>query len=564
MSFSIQQKLFFLLSGLTIVVLIIVLLAVNSTATSTIRQEVLTNFKQTQGFFQIEQNLRYDRLVESAYLIQENSTFKANVQINDPATVQQVVRQFALFIKADLFVVTNQTGEVLSWLGDSLKTGINLKESRATVRDAINGEEPPLNVLWPDLWAVGDMLFQVVTVPMYYGNSLLGTITLGTEFTNADAMELKQNTPLEITFFLDNEPIATSGDSTGATKHSEVISNNKSLIDSVLIQRVISEPFTYTMNDKEQFSFISPLGKGEPALYLASVSADEELAILSKMQRSILIIAGVAVLIILPLAIFLGRFFSKPVNRLTAAMSRVEMGEFDVSVTSSSDDEIGRMTKSFNNMVVGLKERFALQKYVGSHTLQMIQSSTEKEVKLGGRKTELTILFSDIRGSTVTIEENDPEVFVQELNKLLSFQSEIVVKHEGSIDKYVGDSIIALFSGKKAIEKAVACAAEMQQQFKDNSKTKDPFFKGLGIGVNYGTVVLGNMGGERRMDYTVIGPEVNLCARLCDAAEPGQILIPAYLTKNIILKKPLKIGKSVHKELKGFSKEVTVVEIIYG
>lgn len=84
MSLSIQQKLFLLLSGLTIAVLVAVLWAVNSTASTTIREDVLADFKQTQGFFQIEQSLRYDRLVESAYLIQENSTFKANVQLNDP------------------------------------------------------------------------------------------------------------------------------------------------------------------------------------------------------------------------------------------------------------------------------------------------------------------------------------------------------------------------------------------------------------------------------------------------------------------------------------------------
>jgi class 3 adenylate cyclase len=563
MQFSIQQKLFFLLCGLTVVVLVAVLLAVNSTASTTIREDVLSGFKQTQGFFKVEQNLRYDRLVESAYLIQENSTFKANVELNDPPTVNYVVEQFGLFIKADLFVVTNDRGSVLSWLGRPDMNGKNLSSSRKTVAEALRGVDPPFNIEWPELWAIDGELFQVVTVPTYLGNSLIGTITLGTRLTAEDAKELTQNTSLDITFFLNRKPIASSADSPSQISYDSFLDKNSALIDSVLSKRSTGEPFTNYLGDTENFGFISPLGKGESAFYIATVPTAKKLSVLSKMQRNIFIIAGIALLIIIPLVMFLGRFFSRPVNRLTRAMARVEQGQFDVSVTPSTNDEIGQMTVMFNKMVGGLKERFALQKYVGSHTLDMIQSSADDEVKLGGRKTELAILFSDIRGSTSTIESCDPEEFVAELNKLLSQQSQIVVDHEGSIDKYVGDSIIALFSGEDALQRAMECSIDMQKTYNQSIKDKEPFFGGLGIGLNFGTAVLGNMGGDRRMDYTVIGPEVNLCARLCDAAPPGKILIPEYLIKNIILEKTNKVSAPINKSLKGFSKKINIVEIHY-
>lgn len=465
-------------------------------------------------------------------------------------------------------MVTNAQGKVLSWLNRPEKTNANLAETRSTIREALKGVEPPLNVLWPDLWSEGDILYQVVTVPVFTGrgvtSTLLGTITLGTELTAADAKELKQNTPLDVTFFLDRKPFASSGDQSTDYMYNSFINDNEALIDSVLNYRVISDPVTYNSDGSELFSFVSPLGKGESAFYIASVPAAEELAILSKMQNNILLISAIAILVIIPLAIFLGRLFLEPINRLTDAMTRVETGDFNISVAPSSDDEIGRMTKSFNTMVGGLRERFALQKYVGTHTLDMIKSSTNENAELGGQKTELAILFSDIRNSTQTIEKNDPNKFVRELNKLLSFQSEIVEKYNGSIDKYVGDSMIALFNGKEALNMAVNCAIDIQKKFLEDSKNGASFFKGLGIGVNYGSVVLGNMGGKKRMDYTVIGPEVNLCARLCDAAKSGQILMPEYLIKNAKLNGAVKLGTSDVKKLKGFSKNLKVVEIHYG
>ena len=146
MGLKISTKLIILLIGLTLIVLVTVLTAVNNTFSKTLNEDIVLDFSQLQGFFKQQQTLQYDRLVESAYLISENSNFKANVELNDPASATQSVREFALFIKSDLFVVTNDQGRVIGWLNNEERIGMDLS-MRSSVEDALNGMVPVLNPL---------------------------------------------------------------------------------------------------------------------------------------------------------------------------------------------------------------------------------------------------------------------------------------------------------------------------------------------------------------------------------------------------------------------------------
>ena len=562
MSLNLQTKLFLVLSGLTILVLVIVLFAVNRVATNSITQEVVADFDQTQGFFQRSRTLRYDRLIESAFLIQENSTFKANMDLNDPSTMQYVVEQdFAPIVKADLFVVTNKTGMVLSWLGRPGKAGTDLS-NQPTINDALRGIEPPLESTWPDLWAVNGMLYQVVSVPVFTQNEMIGTITLGSQFTNVEATNLMQNTSLEVIFVLNGKPFTTSAAALDTTAIHNLLDSRKPLIDSLLANNTISEPFLESFNGEDYFSFISPLGKGEHAFYIASVPVAVELQILEKIQNNIYFIAIIAILAIIPVAIYFGRIISGPVKSLSDAMVKVQKGDLNVSVEKQTDDEIGSLAQSFNEMIVGLRERFTLQKYVGGHTLEMLKQNSEGDVKLGGTRKEMAILFTDIRNSTELIQNASPEKFIQELNKTLTNQAEYVSYFNGSIDKFIGDSMVALFTGDDALYRAVKCSISIQKQF-EQEYAESPYFDGLGIGVNFGSMVLGNMGADKRMDYTVIGSEVNLCARLCSTAQKGEILVPRKIADRFLTNNNVTFDPIDHRTLKGFSKEFEIVKISY-
>ena len=110
-----------------------------------------------------------------------------------------------------------------------------------------------------------------------------------------------------------------------------------------------------------------------------------------------------------------------------------------------SRDEVGDLARRMNEMVVGLSERFQLAKFVSAETMAAIKAADFRGVRLGGERRRVTMLFCDIRGYTAFAERHDPEAVVEVLNLYFQHQADIVAKHQGDIDKFVGDQIVAVF-----------------------------------------------------------------------------------------------------------------------
>jgi class 3 adenylate cyclase len=563
MRINIQTKLFILLVGITALILTGVLYVITITVSEMIEERIISNFNDKQAYFQKQQSLVFDRLAESCYLIGENSTFKANVELNDPPTVYAAIMEFANFTKADLFIVTDNQGKVLARLDQPDQYGDYITDRPSVVR-ALNGIEPELNPNWAELWAIDGYLFQVATVPLYYGDyRIIGSISLGTLVTRVEALDLKGESNIDITMFLNNFVIASTLTDTLSSTYIdslEAFSNyHNDLKDSVLANLQPSNAISTKLLSEEVYAFISPLGEGEPAHYVATVQKSTELRILEAVQDNILITAVISLGITIVLAFFLGQTFSQPILRLVRGMNKVKKGDLSISVDPTTKDEIGLLTSTFNEMIVGLRERLNLMKYVGSHTIDMIQKSSQDEVSLGGDRKELAVLFSDVRGFTAFSEHRSPEDVIQMLNRYLGYQAELVTKHYGSVDKFVGDEMVALFFGDDALKRAIDCSIEIQQMAKKRWET-DADKITVGIGINYGPVILGNMGAKERMDYTVIGATVNLGARLCASAEPEQILVRKDLVGWV--DQTYKFGESRKMSFKGFSNEIEIIEVL--
>ncbi|HHM02539.1 MAG TPA: HAMP domain-containing protein [Caldithrix abyssi] len=557
MRVSIQNKLFLALTGLTLMVLAGVLYAVTTILAREIEKDVIAGFRNTQQIFREQQSLIYDRLVESSYLISENSTFKANVTLADPRSVNFSIDEYAAFTKVDLFVVTDKNGKVLGRLSEPEKYGDDLSV-RSTVFEAMQGAEPDSVILWPELWGIAQNLFQVVSLPVYAGESIVGTLTLGTLFTSVEARSLKGAGNIDISIFYNDRII---GSTIGNELHrgiEDMARKNRTAIDTVLQFASPTPAFIDTLNGVAQFVFISPLGRGEKAYYIATVPAAEELTVLNTIRENIFYIAASFLLLTLLLAFFLGRTFSLPIQRLARGMEKVTAGHLDIRITPSTRDEIGTLTETFNEMIQGLRERLHLSKYVGRHTLDMVSGVATDEMALGGTRQELAVLFSDIRGFTAYSENRSPEEVIAMLNRYLGFQAEIVEQYDGSVDKFVGDEMFALFSGEQATERAVQCAFDIQERVKREHEN-DPVPIYIGIGINYGAVILGNMGAEKRMDYTALGATVNMGARLCGAAAAESVLLPKPLADS--LKIPVKIKEVYLMAFKGFSEKIKIAEV---
>jgi|GEM_PF-1191050 len=166
--------------------------------------------------------------------------------------------------------------------------------------------------------------------------------------------------------------------------------------------------------------------------------------------------------------------------------------------------------------------RNAFSKYVSPEIIADIIRDPST-LQLGGTRREMTVLFSDIRGFTTYSEKRSPEEVVSILNEYLDAMTRVIIEHKGTLDKYVGDAIMAIWGAPRAepaaisAKRAVTTAVRMLEKLDElrakwQREDKEPL--DMGIGINTGTMVVGNMGSELRMDYTVIGDAVNLGARV--------------------------------------------------
>ena len=186
---------------------------------------------------------------------------------------------------------------------------------------------------------------------------------------------------------------------------------------------------------------------------------------------------------------------------------------------------------SFEDLSGINKVKSTFKKYVSENIVdELLQNETSLE--LGGAQSEVCVLFCDIRGFTSLSENMKPSDVVQLLNSYFEAMIDVVFTNNGTLDKIIGDELMVLYGvplkSKNDCQSAVNSAKEMLKTLEDfnkkNTKHNLPKLE-VGIGVNYGKVVSGNIGSERQMNYTVIGDSVNLASRLCSHAKPGEIVI---------------------------------------
>ena len=241
-------------------------------------------------------------------------------------------------------------------------------------------------------------------------------------------------------------------------------------------------------------------------------------------EAAVVLLGAVVALV---LVFFTAGRIVRPIEEVAEAVGRVAGGDFGVRAPVRRADEVGLLAWQFNEMVHALAQRRELSRYVSSDTMRRVESGAR------GHDTEriiATILFSDVRNFTAYSSRQRAETVVAVLNELLQTQADIVARHGGSVDKFVGDEVMVVFSDDDHLERAVACARDMQAAVR-SILTREGI--GLGIGVHSGFVVRGDMGSRDRVDHTVIGSTVNLAARLCAHARDGQILAVESLTLDL-------------------------------
>ncbi len=206
-------------------------------------------------------------------------------------------------------------------------------------------------------------------------------------------------------------------------------------------------------------------------------------------------------------------------------------------------------------------------KYMSKEIVDKIVLEGEESIKLGGDKKDATVMFIDIRGFTTISETLEPEEVVDILNEYLTMATEQIIKHNGVLDKYIGDGIMALFNVPYTMEDPELSCIKAALDIKSKStvlynKLYEKYQKGVefGIGINCGNAIVGNIGSEKRMDYTAIGDTVNTAARLESNAQRGQILISDELYSRVADKVNVNVVGEL--KLKGKEKPLLTYEVI--
>lgn len=208
-------------------------------------------------------------------------------------------------------------------------------------------------------------------------------------------------------------------------------------------------------------------------------------------------------------------------------------------------------------------------RYVSGSVVDEILS-TDEEVRVGGVRKDVTLMFVDIRGFTTLSEKIEPEEVIQILNEYLDLATQSVFAEEGTIDKFMGDGVMAIFGAPLALEnhpvravKAALLLRDQEEAMGDQLMEKYGRKVRFGVGINSGYAVIGNIGSEDRLDYTAIGDTVNLAARLESNAKPGQVLISPdtydRVKDQFICEKlePIKVkGKEHPVQIYGVTKEI--------
>jgi len=313
---------------------------------------------------------------------------------------------------------------------------------------------------------------------------------------------------------------------------------------------------------KEEFSFVFDF-------------QDKISAILQKVEIDRKMLEFLTIVVLWILLLDVSKKITGPILALSSALKHVNKGNWDriqiPKIAFKRKNEIKQLFDSFEEMVEGMKEKEKIAGILNKVVSEEIAKEILKgDIKLGGEERIVTMLFADIRGFTKLTQNMPPHEVIGFLNKCMTKLSSAVEENKGVIDKYMGDGLMALYgapitypeSSLHAVISALEMVSTLNVWNMERIKDKLPPIH-VGIGIHTGPVFAGNMGAQNRLNYTVIGSNVNLASRLCSAAGPEEILITedTYLHHPSI-KDNVEVESKGPISLKGFDGQKNIFKVI--
>jgi adenylate cyclase len=308
-----------------------------------------------------------------------------------------------------------------------------------------------------------------------------------------------------------------------------------------------SAPLSPEIREGEMTYFTTRLATGRQVLNLAhpvrfqdkllgevhvGVSIDFINELIRQNKKSVISLTLTIILVGILVALLMGLRFSHPIEKLVYATQEIGRGNYHHKVQLGRNDELGNLATAFNQMGNELLRKSRMQesfgKYVGAEVLDMILANPEGNW-LKGHRNRATTLIADIRGFTAFSNAREPEAVVEALNEYFEIATRVIIRYGGYIDKFIGDAVLAVFGvpvyRRNHLERALGAALDLQAELKKASGGGNVLLGAVGISIDTGEVVAGNIGTQEKMEYTVIGDSVNAASRLNGLAGPGEVII---------------------------------------
>ena len=282
---------------------------------------------------------------------------------------------------------------------------------------------------------------------------------------------------------------------------------------------------------------MSPMTANGVTVGYALIGFDRSIVESAKQQtiRTVSLATLLFVLIGSLTSIILGKRLTRPIHQIVKSSSAISAGNYNFRFTQQRNDELGDLMQAMNDMTDGLaqKERVeqTFSRYVAPQVAREVLRDTAQSGAVG-RNVIASVLFADVFGFTALAESMPADEVNTVLNEYFGFIGPMVDACYGHIDKYIGDCVMAVFGVPESdtlhAQHAVECAALIQylvETLNKRRKARGQVVLMFHIGINSGAMLAGNIGAADRMEYTVMGKEVNVASRLSSSAKPGQILL---------------------------------------
>ncbi|APV50421.1 hypothetical protein BWI17_12375 [Betaproteobacteria bacterium GR16-43] len=505
-----QDRIVVFFVGLLMVVLLASFWMIHLTVERTAQKTVRSELEGSARVFKYLLELNSQKFLAATSVLTKDFGFREAIATRDRDTILSALTNHAARINASGMGVIGLDGIVVS---DSLSPGSAGKPypfadliSEAGTRGDASG-----------IRLIGGKPHQIIIVPVL-APLPISWVSISFAVDDAVALERKRLTSTDITF------VDASTNPPRILATTVPVSRQADLAKSVAAILKAAPNATRVNLAGDEFEVLSiPLedARRAPLHALLQLSVEEGLENYKLLQVVMLFLAAICIGTTLLGSIRIARRVTRPIAALAAAAREIERGNYNITVNSTGSFEIQQLASAFTGMTRGLAERDNMRDILGkvsSH--QVAEQLLKGEIELGGVEVVASVMFTDVRNFTALAEKMTPTQSLALLNEFLTEISRIVEEHEGVVDKYIGDGVMALFGApvpregdtQRAVQAALAVRDGVRELGKRLAKRGLPNPE-VGCGLNTSNMIAGNIGSATRLNYTVLGDGVNLASR---------------------------------------------------